>query len=131
MSSSIEFLDHPRSFSRSPVLIVTAHAFLWGIWLLGLFAFAPRYESMYRKFNLLLPKMSEFMFTLTHGPIPAALLLVPIFVALDSVVYYRMRRSVAEKMWSGLMTAVPVMAILMTCFAICAPALKLVEGMAK
>ena len=131
MSNSIESLDHPRSFSRMPLLIVAAHAFLWGIWLWGLFAIAPRYESMYRKLGLRLPELSEFVLSLTHGFIPAALFLVLIFVALDSAVYYRIRRAVAEKIWSGLMTFVPVTAILITCMAVCLPALKVVEGLSK
>jgi type II secretory pathway component PulF len=131
MSNSIESLSHPRSFSRKPLLIVAAHAFLWGIWLWGLLAFAPRYESMYRKMNLRLPIFSEFVLSLTHGFIPAGLLLVFLIVALDSAVYYRLRRSVTEKLWSGLMTFVPVTAILMTCAAVCLPALKIVEALSK
>ncbi|HEY7326845.1 MAG TPA: hypothetical protein VH592_04355 [Gemmataceae bacterium] len=131
MSNSIESLDRTRYFSRKSLVIVAAHGFLWGIWLWGLFAFAPRYESMYRKLNLKLPTMTEFVLSLSHGFIPAALLLVFIFVALDSAVYSRLRRPITEKLWSGVMTLVPVTAILISCAAICLPSLKVVEGLVK
>ncbi|HTU16771.1 MAG TPA: hypothetical protein VMG10_01810 [Gemmataceae bacterium] len=105
------------------------HATLWGLWLLGLFTYAPRYESMYHKVNLKLPTMSELVLSLTHGWIPAALLLVLIFVAVDSAVSYRLRGVLAKELWSGFMTVAPVVVILLTCVAVCLPSVKVVEAL--
>ncbi len=131
MSSATQPLDQPRTFDRKFLIPVAIHAALWGIWLLELFQFSPYYESIYRKLNMKLPTLSEFVLSLAHGFIPSALLLVLVFVTLDSAISYRLRRSIAEKLWSGLMTVAPVTVILLTCVAICLPALKVVEALVK
>ncbi|HEY7427961.1 MAG TPA: hypothetical protein VH682_27255 [Gemmataceae bacterium] len=131
MNHSTQPIDHPRTFSMQPLLTVAAHAILWGLWMLLLFAFVPRCESIFRKVNLKLPTATELVLSLTHGFIPSALLLVLIFLAIDGAVYSRLRRSVAQKLWSGLMTVVPVVVIILTCVAICIPSLKVLEGLAK
>lgn len=131
MSSAIQPFDHPRNFDRKLLIPVAIHAALWSIWLWELFRFAPHYESIYRNIGMRLPDLSAFVLSLTHGAIPSALLLVLIFVALDGAVSYRLRQSRAAKLWSGLMTAAAVTAILFTSVAISLPALKIVEGLAK
>jgi type II secretory pathway component PulF len=130
MSNSTQSLDQPRYVSMKPLLVVAAHSVLWGVWLLVLFSFAPRYENMYRRINLRLPEMSEMVLSLAHGFIPSALLLVLFFVAIDGAVYYRLRQAIAQRVWSGLMTGTAIAVIFMTVVAICLPALKLVEGFA-
>lgn len=131
MSSATQPFDQPRNFDRKLLITVAIHATLWAIWLLELFRFAPYYESIYRNLNMRLPQLSEFVLSLTHGFIPSALSLVLIFVALDSAVSYRLRRSIAEKLWSALMMIAPVTAILLTSVAICLPAVKIVEALAR
>lgn len=131
MSDATQSLDPRRSFDSKFLLRVALHTLLWGIWILGLFRFGPHYESMYRKINLRLPTMTEFVLSLTHGFIPAALLLVLIFVVIDGAVSYRLRRSLTQTLWSGLMTVAPVAAIVLTCVALCIPALKVLEGLVQ
>lgn len=131
MSNAEQSLDQPRPFDTRTLITVVLHTILWSLWLVGLFTFAPYYESMYRKINLKLPEISEQVLSLTHGWIPSALLLVLIFVAIDSAVSYRLRRAIAKQMWSAFMTVVPVVAILVTCVAIFLPAAKLLEALVR
>lgn len=131
MSSAIQPFDRPRTFDRKLLITLAIHAALWGIWLLELFRFAPYYENIYQNLGMRLPQLSAFVLSLTRGSIPSALLLAVIFVTLDIAVSYRLRRSASERLWARLMTIAPVAAILLTGVAICLPALKIVEALAR
>jgi len=111
--------------------MVVLHTILWSLWLVGLFTFAPYYESLYRKVNLKLPEMSEVILSLTHGFIPSALLLVLILVAIDGAVSYRLRRAIAKQVWSGFITVAAVVVMLLTCVAILLPSAKALEAFVR
>jgi type II secretory pathway component PulF len=122
-----------NSSSRSPatILVVALHALFWTAWLAGLLLWVPRVERVFRDFNVKPPLMAELAITLTHGIVPLGLLLVLLFVLADGTVAYRLRRSGARALWSGLMTIAPVAAIIVTALALILPMVQLLEMIHK
>jgi type II secretory pathway component PulF len=113
------------------MIVIAAHAALWGAWLLGLFWFVPRCERIFRNYNLKVPSLTELVMALTHGVVPLALLVVLGFVIVDGAVYSRLRRLETRALWSGLMTVAPVFAIIVTAVTICETSMKLLEGLSR
>jgi type II secretory pathway component PulF len=110
---------------------VVARAVLWIAWLLGLFLWVPRVESVFRSFNVKLPSSSELVFTLTHGVIPIGFILALGFIVLDGSVMYRLRRAGTRTVWSSLLTLAPIAAIIFTAGALIIPMLYILEGLSK
>lgn len=117
--------------SLATFLVVAAHAFLWFAWLLGLLLWVPRVERLLHKMNLKLPSATELVTVLTHGIVPLGVLLAIVFVLLDMAVYYRIRRPIARTLWSGLMTVMPVVAILFSAMALIQPMVLVLEAISR
>lgn len=126
---------HPTRSYRTTILLVAVHAALWSAWLLGLFWFMPRWEMIYQDFGLRMPWTTEMVIILTHGVVPAALVVALGFLIVDGAVYLSLRRSgsrwAVRMLWSGLMTVVPMIAILVTSLAVWLAMLKLQEALSK
>ena len=110
---------------------VAIHTLLWIVWLLGLLLWVPRVERLFRNLNIKAPSMTELVLTLLHGAVPLGLLLALVFILLDGTVYYRLRRSDTRAVWSDLMTAVPIVAIIVTSVAIHLPMVQLLEALSR
>lgn len=109
-------------------LVVTARAVLWIAWLLGLLLWVPRVENVFQRLHVRLPSSAAFVVSLTHGLVPAALLVVLFFIALDATVSYRLR---PRALWSGFMTIAPIAAIILTAVAVSTPMLRVLEALSQ
>lgn len=124
----------PNPSNRLPAptfLVVAARAFLWIAWLLGLLLWVPRVERVFQNMNLKPPSTTELVMVLTHGTVPVGLLLVLVFVLLDGAVYYRLRRPVVRALWSGVMTVLPVIAMLFSAVAVSQPMDRVLEVLSQ
>ena len=120
----------PTAFHPQPrlALVVAARAALWIAWLLGILMWVPRVENVFQRLQVRLPSSTAFVVALTHGLIPAALLVVLFFIALDGTVSYRLRRMPPRTLWSGFMTIAPLAAIILTAIAVNWPMLRVLEA---
>ncbi len=112
-------------------LVVTARAVLWFAWLVGLLLGMPRVENIFQRLGLRIPSSTNFVLSLTHGLVPAGLLLILVLIALDGSVSYRLRQNGVRPLWSSLMTIAPIAAIILTAIAVGRPMLLVLEHITK
>jgi type II secretory pathway component PulF len=113
------------------VLVVATRAILWLAWLLGLFLWVPRVESVFRLYNVQMPSAAQLVVALTHGLLPFGVVFVLGFILLDGSVMYRLRRAGTRAIWSSLMTLAPVAAVIFSAVALCLPMLMILEALSK
>jgi type II secretory pathway component PulF len=138
MSDQPYRLDSVRTF-RIKFLGVIVRAVLWVVWLLVFFWFAiwfvPPYERTFRDFGMRLPWATEMVLTLGRGVIPYGVLLVLAFITADGIGSFLLHQSaprrVVRVLWSGLMIAVPVFAIIVTAVAVWLPSTKFQEMLSR
>ncbi len=129
--STVPSLSDSSNRLSALVYIVAARAVLWIAWLVGVLLWAPRVENVLHRLNVALPSSMKFVVVLTHGPIPNGLIVVVDIIVLDAIISYRLRRSGARALWSGLMNLAPFAAIILTVLAVGRPMLLVLEHIAK
>ncbi len=123
----------PYASRRLPetFFVIALHALLWAAWLVGLLLWVPRVERILRNYNMKAPSATELVMSSTHGIVPDGLLLMLAVLIADGIVYYRLRRSGAQALWSGLMTLTPVAVIIFSAFAISMPLVLMLEALSR
>jgi hypothetical protein len=124
--STVPLMTAPLNHLPRLVLVVAARAVLWIAWLSGVLLWAPRVENALRRMNLRANSSAEFVFSLTHH-LPLGLLAVLTVITLDGSGSYLLRRTVAQTLWSALMTIAPIAAIILTVIEVSRPMLRVLE----
>lgn len=126
-----------RAAARATVLNVALHAALWLAWAGCMNLSARHVEQVFRDFNLKLPPFTALLLALAHGLRTSWYLALPLLLAwlsLDAAVGYRLRLGPGARrharLWSGVMLAVPLVAVVCAFFSLWLPLLRALEAVA-
>jgi hypothetical protein len=123
-----------RTAARATALNVLLHAALWLAWA-GCLSWSARYvEQSYRDFSPRLPPFTAFLLALAHGLRTWWYVALPLllgWLALAAAVSYRLRLTEGgrprARLWSGVMLALPLLAIVCAFFSLWLPLLRVRE----
>jgi type II secretory pathway component PulF len=120
------------------VRFVLLDAALWGIWLVGTVVAVPYVEGVLRSFSLKLPPFTVGVLTAGRWLDAYWYLCLPgllLWLAMDGAVGFALRSREGTRrlanLWSVVMFALPLLAILCSFLSLWLPVLRLQQGLAR
>jgi hypothetical protein len=126
---------HP---ARTTARFVLLDAALWGIWLVGMLAAVSYVEGVFRSFSLKVPPFTSGLLTVGRWLNAYWYLCLPVlllWLAVDGAVGFALRSREGTRrlasLWSVLMFALPLLAILCSFLSLWLPLLRLQQDLAR